>query len=103
MSRRPDCQRFQQSERQEGGLGGRSTIHHVASVNTVHAIAYLQSVPTHNHGSAIIARRRSAIPHPVVLGADHVVELRPRPIMASVVTRPIIVFVVTSRLSRIRC
>jgi hypothetical protein len=103
MSRRPDCQRCQQSERQEGGLGGRATLYHVEPVNTGHAIAPFQSIPTHYDASAIIASRRSAIPHPVVLRADHVMRLISRPIIASIVTRPIIAFVVTSRLSRICC
>jgi hypothetical protein len=94
MSCHSDCQRCQQSEQREKGLGGRATLYHVEPVNTGHAIAPFQSIPTHYELSAIIASSRSAIPHPVVLRADHVMRLISRPILASVVT---------SRLSRICC
>jgi hypothetical protein len=87
MSHLSDCRDGQQSEREKVGiLGRRFTFHNAFHINTRHGITCFHTLPDNYHVFAIVSYCRSAIPHPIVFDAGHVLRLMLGLILASVLT-----------------
>jgi hypothetical protein len=69
-----------------GVLGRRFTFHDASHINTRHGITCFHTLPDNHHVFAIGPYCRSAIPHPIVFDAGHVLRLTLGLILASVLT-----------------